>query len=136
MSGPWHPTGRGRVSARYPQALAVCQRCNFVYNRVNLREQYQWQGMQLQSLNLYVCDRCLDVPQIQLKTIILPPDPIAVELPFPEQYQREVPSYIQLMDGQAFTTMDGEFNLVGMMQVTPLPDPNDPYSGPPLYDPD
>lgn len=135
MSGRWHPTGRASVSARRPSALGVCDRCGFTYQLNRLRWQYQWQGMQLQNLRLLVCDECLDVPQIQLKTIILPPDPLPVLNPRPEPYSQEVPTYIQTMDGQAFTTVDGDFNIVGMMQVTPTPDPNDPFLGPPPYEP-
>lgn len=133
----WRPHGRASVSARSPRAFGVCDRCGFTYQRDELVPQFQWQGTTLQNLQIFVCKAtCLDVPQPQLKAIILPPDPVPVWQPRPERYALEVPSYIQLMNGQAFTTMDGEFNLVGMMQVTPNVDPNDPYFGPPPYDPE
>lgn len=120
----WHPNGRARVSARSPSALAICDRCGFTYNRPDLAYQYQWQGMQLQNLNLLVCKTCLDVPQVQLKTIILPPDPVPVDDPRPERYSQEVPSYLGTQDGFRLVTMDGD-SLVTMIRVTPSPDP--PY---------
>jgi hypothetical protein len=81
--------------------------------------------MQLQPLNLWVCNRCLDKPQPQLKAILLPPDPLPVWMPFPEQYDVEVPSNMTTMGGVWFVTMGGA--QLGMMtKITPSPDPNDP----------
>lgn len=104
----WHPTGRARVSARSPSALAVCQRCAFTYNRTDLRWQFQWQGMGLQNLNILVCDDCYDVPQQQLRAIILPPDPIPIDDPRPEPYQQEVPSYRVTQELDLRVTEGGE----------------------------
>ncbi|MCA6108098.1 hypothetical protein [Bradyrhizobium cenepequi] len=90
MSGPWHPSGRARVSARKPEAIGVCQRCGFWYNRAELVPQFEWAGVQLQNQELYVCTRtCYDKPQQQLKTIIIPPDPMPVYRPFPEPFSQE-----------------------------------------------
>lgn len=127
MSGPWHPTGRARVSARRPEAIACCDRCGFTFQLSTLRNQAQWQGFTLQPQNVFVCGECLDVPQIQLKTIILPPDPMPVLNPRPEMYVVEVPSYLSTEGGDHFVTEDGD-HLVTMIRVTPNPDPNDPYT--------
>lgn len=129
MSGPLHPTGRGRVSQRSPRALAVCQRCNFTYNRIDLQNQSQWQGMQLQPLNIYVCRHCLDRPQQQLRTIILPPDPIPVWMPFQEQYDSEVPSFLMGEDRSALLCENGSA-LLWEITDTPNPDPNNPADYP------
>lgn len=95
MSGPWHPTGRGRVSSRSPSALGICDFCGFTYNRADLVWQYQWSGVKLQNLRFLVCQRtCKDIPQIQLKTIVIPPDPLPVWNPRPEQYNATIPNYI------------------------------------------
>lgn len=107
MSGVWHPTGRARVSPRRPQALGVCDRCGFIYQHNALRWQFEWQGLQLQNLNILVCRDCLDVPQPQLKTIIIPPDPLPVLNPRPEPYTVEVPSYRVTQVGDRRVTMDG-----------------------------
>lgn len=82
--------------------------------------------MQLQPLYVFVCRTCYDVPQIQLKTIILPPDPVPVYLPLPENYDAEVPSYLSTQTGVHLVTMSG-INLVTTIRVTPSPDPNNPY---------
>lgn len=123
----WHPTGRAQVNARKPQALAVCDRCGLTYNLVSLTWQYQWQGMQLQNLRILVCDTCLDKPQVQLRTIILPPDPLPVFNPRPEAYDTEVPSnMIEMDESSIFVTMGG-VPLVMMSKGTPSPNPDDPY---------
>lgn len=126
MSGPFHPTGRARVSTSSPRAVGVCQRCGFWYQRSQLRNQVQWQGMLLQPLNIYVCDTCWDTPAIQLKTIILPPDPLPVYLPFPEPLDTEVPSNITTLSNTWFVTTGGT-EIVMMSKVTPTPNPDDPY---------
>lgn len=121
MSGPWHPTGRGRVSARSPQALACCDRCNFVVNRVDLRYQLQWQGFKLQNLQLLVCERCYDLPSVQLKTIIIPADPLPIYNPRPEQYIAEVWSYRATQDGSIRITEDGKIRVVDSSATDPEP---------------
>lgn len=79
------PHGHFRVDSRAPVARAVCDRCGGIYNRTDLNFQFQWAGAQLQNLQLLVCPRCMDVPQPQLRTIILPPDPLPIPNPRIEQ---------------------------------------------------
>ena len=67
-----------RVSTQNPEAWAVCDRCGFWYNRSDLVWQTGWAGQHLYSLGILVCttgNRCFDIPNEQLRTIILPPDP-------------------------------------------------------------
>lgn len=130
MSGPWHPTGRGRVSQSKPNALAVCDRCSFTYNHSDLRWQYEWSGVKLQNIRLLVCNTCLDKPQPELKTIIIPPDPLPVFNARPEQYSAEVQNNISTEDGNPIATEGGD-NLIWEDQTTPLPDPNNPALYPP-----
>ena len=130
MTGPWHPSGRGRVSARSPEALAVCDSCGFVYNHKNLGWQFQWAGVQLQNLRQLKCQRCLDVPQMQLRTIVIPPDPIPIYNPRPEQYDVEVPSFVMAEDRSGILTEDGSA-LIWEIEVTPSPDPANPVLYPP-----
>lgn len=63
------------VNPQDPVAFSQCDRCSFWYNRTELSWQSQWAGQQLFNIQILVCDRCLDVPNEQLRTIILPPDP-------------------------------------------------------------
>lgn len=75
--------GRASISARAPRALAICDRCNFQFNHDQLDWQYQWAGVKLQNIRLLVCKSCMDKPQEQLRTIILPPDPVPIQNPRP-----------------------------------------------------
>lgn len=130
MSGPFHPTGHARVSQRRPQAIGVCQRCGFWYQRSELVPQFEWQGVKLQNLDLYVCTRtCLDRPQPQLKTIVIPADPLPVYRPFPESYSTTVPNFIAtesaVFAGSDIADEIGD-DLIWEIGDTPLPDPNNP----------
>lgn len=81
------PHGKARISARYPEATAICQRCGAMYNLVDLQWQWDWQrGPRLRNLRVQVCRSCLDVPQENGRTIVLPPDPIPKLYPLPENY--------------------------------------------------
>ena len=76
-----------RVNANDPEAWAVCDRCGFWRNRTDLVWQTAWAGTHLYNVQILVCsDRCFDIPQEQLRTIILPPDP-------PPVLNARVPNY-------------------------------------------
>ena len=73
------PHGRARVSITKPQAFAVCDRCGFWYNHVDLVWQFDYAGAGLINKRILVCRRtCLDVPQNQLRAIVVPADPVPV----------------------------------------------------------
>jgi len=78
--------GRARVSARNPRAFAICDRCGFLHNHVNLSWQYQWAGASLVNKRILVCDACNDVPQSQLRAIIVPADPVPIQNPRTQDY--------------------------------------------------
>lgn len=134
MSGIWHPTGRARVNARSPEAQACCDRCYLNFSLSDLNWQTQWAGDKLQNLRLRVCCECLDVPQIQLKSIIIPADPVPVLNPRPEAYSETVPSFVATesgtFQGDDLTTQDGD-RIIWEDETTPLPDPNNPAIIPP-----
>jgi hypothetical protein len=70
---------RAVTDARYPRAHAICDRCGFRYNHVDLHWQYDWRGPRLSNLRILVCDSCLDAPQQSgQRTILLPADPIPI----------------------------------------------------------
>jgi|ERR1700748_193434 len=135
MSGPWHPTGRAKVSVSSPTAHAICDRCGCRVQHSSLSWQFQWSGTKLQNLRILVCPECLDTPQPALKTIIIPPDPIPIYNPRPEQYAIVEPSFIATETppfmGSDVTTEAGD-DLIWESETTPLPDPNNPA----LYPPD
>lgn len=81
------PHGNAQISARAPRALGVCDRCGSLYNLDTLQWQWDWQqGPRLFNLRILVCRSCLDVPQESGRTIVLPPDPVPVANPRPENY--------------------------------------------------
>lgn len=80
------PHGRARVSARNPRAFAICDRCGFLMNHDRLQWQYDWAGASLINKRILVCDTCLDVPQQQLRAIVVPADPIPIQNPRIQDY--------------------------------------------------
>ena len=73
--------GRASTSATSPQAHAICDRCGFRYNHVQLKWQFDWRGASLQNIRLLVCNTCYDTPQEQLRAIVIPADPVPVANP-------------------------------------------------------
>lgn len=81
------PHGNAKISARQPSALGVCARCGFLYNNDDLEWQWDWQqGPRLFNLRIQVCEDCHDMPQESGRTIVLPPDPVPIKYPNPEDY--------------------------------------------------
>jgi len=80
-------TGRASVSSRNPRAFGICDRCGFLYNHDRLQWQFDYAGAGLINKRILVCDPCLDVPQNQLRSIILPADPVPIENPRVQDYQ-------------------------------------------------
>lgn len=74
-------------------------RCGIWYNRVDLSFQFDWRGTSLQNLYILVCDRCLDVPQEQLRAIQLPADPVPVYFPSVENFEAAETNYRTLVPG-------------------------------------
>lgn len=72
------PTGRARVNTSNSRAFAVCDRCGIWVNHEDLSWQFEWSATHLYNKGLLVCRRCLDKPFEQLRTIVLPPDPLPV----------------------------------------------------------
>ena len=73
--------GRARTNARSPQAHAICDRCGFRYNHIDLRWQYDWRGASLANIRILVCEDCYDNPQQQLRAIVVPADPVPIQNP-------------------------------------------------------
>lgn len=100
-----------------------------MYTLSDLKWQYQWAGVKLQNIRLLVCDHCADRPQEQLRTIILPPDPIPVYNPRPERYSTIVPSFVatesSIFAGDDITTESGD-TIIMEIQDVPTPSPELP----------
>lgn len=74
-------SGRARTSSSNPRAHAICDRCGFRYNHDDLQWQYDWSGASLINRGILVCSDCMDVPQEQLRAIIVPADPVPIQNP-------------------------------------------------------
>jgi hypothetical protein len=87
------PHGRAKVSTRNPEAFAICDNCGFLYQHSELRWQLQWAGNKLVNLRQLVCRRCNDIPQTQLRAIVIPADPMPVMNPRVQNYQQASTDY-------------------------------------------
>lgn len=70
--------GRASADPTHPRAFAVCDRCGLWTHLDQLRWQMDWRGTALANLRILVCPHCYDTPQPQLRSIVLPPDPVPV----------------------------------------------------------
>ena len=86
-------SGRARTSSKNPQAFGVCDRCGMWYNHVNLAWQFDWGGASLINKRILVCQPCNDIPQNQLRAIVLPADPVPVMNPRTEPYASDETDY-------------------------------------------
>lgn len=80
------PTSRFHVDSQSPRARGVCDRCGQHWQLDKLVWQFEWTGPRLQNLRILTCPPCNDKPQPNLRTIILPPDPVPVMNARPENY--------------------------------------------------
>jgi hypothetical protein len=81
-----HPR-RAETDPGSPKSWATCDRCGFITNHYKLSWQFDWAGTKLVNKRILVCEGgCLDEPQRQLGTILLPPDPMPIMNARPERY--------------------------------------------------
>ncbi len=81
------PNGHAYVDQTNPSAFGICDRCGFRFLHRDLSWQYQYRGTKLQNINILVCNNgCLDIPQEQLRVIIIPPDPVPIMNARPENF--------------------------------------------------
>ena len=85
--------GRARTSPSNPQAHAICDRCGFRYNRVDLNWQYDWRGATMQNVRILVCNTCMDTPQEQLRAIVVPADPVPIDQPRVQDFAQAETNY-------------------------------------------
>jgi len=83
--------GRASVDANAPTAFGVCDDCGEWYNLSNLRWQLEYRGLGLARTGFRKCPSCMDVPQPQLKPVIIPtPDPKPVLDARPENFYADM----------------------------------------------
>lgn len=86
-------SGRARTNASNPQAFAVCDRCGIWYNHVDLKFQYEWRGATLQNIQVLICRECYDTPQENVRSIVVPADPVPIAFPRPEVFLNAETNY-------------------------------------------
>jgi hypothetical protein len=86
------PHGRAKIGQRRPEHTALCQRCGTLYNRSDLSAQFQYAGTGLIDTGFKVCPRCLDVPNQNERTLILPPDPSPILDALPDAFPMDMVS--------------------------------------------
>lgn len=99
--------GRARISSVSPQAQAVCMRCGNWFNRVDLQFQFDWRGASMQNLFLLVCRECSDIPQQQLRSIVVPPDPVPIFYPSVESFEQDETNFRSVAGPPALDPMTG-----------------------------
>jgi hypothetical protein len=104
-------SGRATTSSRNPRAHAICDRCGFRYNHLDLKFQFDWAGASLINKRMLVCNPCYDTPQNQLRAIILPADPMPIMNPRTEPFASDETNTIVASAGS----------------------PKDPITGIPIY---
>lgn len=86
-------SGRARTNPNNPSAFAVCDRCGIWHNRNALAWQFDFRGPVAQNLRILVCRECTDGLAYQLKTIVLPADPLPVFQPRVEDFDAAITNY-------------------------------------------
>ena len=69
------------VDPNNPSGAAQCDRCGRWWQLSTLSWQMEWAGVSLYNKRVLVCRLFYDIPQEQLRTIILPPDPPPLKNP-------------------------------------------------------
>jgi len=98
--------GRAQTSTRNPRAFGVCDRCGIWYNHDRLQWQYQWGGASLYNKRILVCNTCLDVPQQQLRAIIVPADPTPIMNPRTQDFSA-AETNVRITQGNTTNTQTG-----------------------------
>jgi len=77
--------GHATTNPDNPSAFGVCDRCGQTWNLQELPWQFDWRGNRLMNLKLRICPPCQDKPFNFNRPIVVPPDPVPVFNPRPQQ---------------------------------------------------
>ena len=69
-----------------PRPVGVCDLCYQKYYLDDLQWQYDWRGDHLQNLRVRRCPKCLDIPNEQLRPIVIRGPEGSLRDPRPPQY--------------------------------------------------
>lgn len=113
-----HPR-RAAVDPTSPRGWGTDEKSGFIGNLENMQWQFQWRGTQLVNTRILCYPDMLDVPQRQLGTIIIPPDPPPLMNARPEQYAIDEQTFRKTQTGQQRYQMDGTPRLESNLQGNP-----------------
>lgn len=100
-----HPR-RAEVDPTAPRAWGTSDRNGMIGQHNRMQWQYDWAGFELINQRILVHEDELDVPQRQLGSIIIPPDPLPIPNARPEQYAMDEEPV------STITTEDGKYLIV------------------------
>jgi hypothetical protein len=73
-----------------PEYVGFCERCGFKVYYSDLRFQHDWRGNALANLNILVHGHCEDIPNEQLRPVIIGPDSLPPRpRPTPNFYEQQ-----------------------------------------------
>lgn len=114
----WRPHPRlADTDPDFPRAWGTCDRCGFVTNLTKMRWDLQYAGQTLINKRFLVCEYCVDVPQQQLRTIILPADPPPLFNARVEPYTIDETDWRTTQDGDIRETQDGSLRVTQPSQT-------------------
>lgn len=80
-----------RTNPNNPESVAICDYSGFTVPRSELVKQYEWRGDRLAWTGYYVWKKFVDKPNSQLRPPKLPPDPVPVPYPRPDDQMTRIP---------------------------------------------
>ena len=86
---PLHRKSRAPISidVKNPRSVGVCDGCGFWTMHPSMVEKKEFRGGSAPvGTGFYVCGVCDDVPNPYYSKMVLPPDPIPIKNPRPENY--------------------------------------------------
>ena len=82
----WRYHGRQSPDPYNAKARGTCDRCGFSYSLEALNWQFDYRGDELTNTRFRVCNICMDKPYEGLRPVRIPPDPVPVADPRPENF--------------------------------------------------
>jgi hypothetical protein len=81
---PWRPHGRASFSPRDSRPAAICDKCGFMFNLDDLANEVEYAGRRIVKSGFMVCEKCDDELNPQVIPRSLPPDPVPIRNPRPQ----------------------------------------------------
>lgn len=116
MSNRPHPRSAD-VDPDNLSAWSTSDRNGFITNHRKMRWQWDWNGPQLINKRILVDQDELDIPQEQLRSIVIPPDPNPLMNARPEPYTIDETDFRTTSGGDIRETQDGSLRVVQSSQT-------------------